>query len=114
MIFKFFIGRGTVVTGRVERGICKKGDALEVIGFNKVVKTTANGLEMFHKTLEQTEPGDQLGILLRGIKREDVRRGMSLIKPGSGKLHNTFEAKVYVLNKDEGNHSNLTKITFFI
>jgi len=95
-------GRGTVVTGRVERGICKKGDALEVIGFNKVVKTTANGLEMFHKTLEQTEPGDQLGILLRGIKREDVRRGMSLIKPGSAKLHNSFEAKVYVLNKEEG------------
>jgi len=95
-------GRGTVVTGRVERGICKKGDALELVGYNKIVKTTANGIEMFHKILDQAEAGDQLGILLRGIKREDVRRGMSLVKPGTGKLYNRFEAKVYLMTKDEG------------
>ena len=95
-------GRGTVVTGRVERGICKKGDALELCGYNKLVKTTVNGIEMFHKTLEHAEAGDQLGILLRGIKREDIRRGMSLIKPGSAKMHNHFEAKVYIMKKDEG------------
>jgi len=95
-------GRGTVVTGRVERGICKKGEPLEIVSFNKQIKTTANGIEMFHKILEQAEAGDQLGILLRGIKREDIRRGMSLIKPGSGKIYNKFEAKVYMLTKEEG------------
>ncbi len=95
-------GRGTVVTGRVERGICKKGEALEILGFNKVTKTVANGIEMFRKTLDQAEAGDQLGILLRGMKREDIRRGMCLIKPGSGKIHNRFEAKIYLLTKDEG------------
>jgi elongation factor Tu len=95
-------GRGTVVTGRVERGICKKGEALDIIGFNTVKKTVANGIEMFRKTLEQAEAGDQLGILLRGIKREEIRRGMSLVKPGTGKLHNRFEAKIYLLTKEEG------------
>lgn len=95
-------GRGTVVTGRVERGLCKKGDALEIIGYNKSVKTTANGIEMFHKILDQAEAGDQLGILLRGVKRDDVRRGMALIKPGTGKMYNKFEAKVYLMTKDEG------------
>jgi elongation factor Tu len=95
-------GRGTVVTGRVERGICKKGEPLEIIGYNKVVKSTANGIEMFHKILEQAEAGDQLGILCRGIKREDIRRGMSVIKPGTGKLYNKFEAKIYLLKKEEG------------
>ena len=111
-----------MVTGRVERGSCKKGDALEVLGFNKTIKTTANGklivefnknkllnnkfystgLEMFHKVLESTEAGDQLGILLRGIKREEIRRGMSLVKPGTAKLNNRFEAKIYMLTKEEG------------
>lgn len=95
-------GRGTVVTGRVEKGIAKKGDPLELVGYNKVIKTAANGIEMFHKILDQAEAGDQLGILLRGLKREDVRRGMSLIKPGSGKIHNRFEAKIYLMNKSEG------------
>lgn len=95
-------GRGTVVTGRVERGICKKGDALEIIGYNKTIKTTANGIEMFHKILDQAEAGDQLGILLRGVKRDDVRRGMALIKPGTGKMFNKFEAKVYLMTKEEG------------
>jgi elongation factor Tu len=95
-------GRGTVVTGRVERGVCKKGEPLEIIGYNKTIKTTANGIEMFHKLLDQAEAGDQLGILLRGIKREDVRRGMSLVKPGSAKAYNRFEAKIYMLTKDEG------------
>lgn len=74
-------GRGTVVTGKVERGLCKKGEALEIVGYNKIVKSTANGIEMFRKILDQAEAGDQLGILLRGIKREDIRRGMCLVKP---------------------------------
>ena len=95
-------GRGTVVTGRVERGICKKGEPLEIVGFNKVIKTTANGIEMFHKILDQAEAGDQLGILLRGIKRDDVRRGMCLVKPNSAKIYNRFEAKVYLMTKEEG------------
>ena len=73
-----------------------------MIGYNKNIKTTANGIEMFHKMLDQAEAGDQLGILLRGIKREDVRRGMSLIKPGSAKAYNKFEAKIYLLKKEEG------------
>jgi elongation factor Tu len=95
-------GRGTVVTGRVERGFCKKGEPIEIIGFNKVVKTVVNGIEMFHKILDQAEAGDQLGMLLRGIKREDVRRGMALVKPGTAKIYNRFEAKVYLMTKDEG------------
>lgn len=95
-------GRGTVVTGRVERGICKKGDPLELVGYNKLVKTTANGIEMFHKILDQAEAGDQLGILLRGVKREDLRRGMCLVKPGTGKMFNRIEAKIYLMTKDEG------------
>jgi len=103
-------GRGTVVTGRVERGICKKGDPLELLGFNKVTKTAANGIEMFKKNLDRAEAGDQLGILLRGVKREEVRRGMSLIKPGTGKLQNHFQANVYLLTKDEGGRDKpLTK-----
>jgi elongation factor Tu len=103
-------GRGTVVTGRVERGIAKKGEPLELAGFDKIVKTAANGLEMFHKTLDSAEAGDQLGILLRGLKREDTRRGMALIKPGTMKIYNCFEAKVYMLTKEEGGREKpLTK-----
>lgn len=83
----------------------KKGEPLEIIGFNKVTKTVANGIEMFHKTLDRAEAGDQLGILLRGIKREEIRRGMALVKPGTGKMHNRFEAKVYLMTKDEGGRS---------
>jgi elongation factor Tu len=95
-------GRGTVVTGRVERGVCKKGENIEILGFDKVMKSVANGMEMFHKILEQAEAGDQLGVLLRGTKKDELRRGMSLIKPGSGKIYNHFEAKVYMLTKAEG------------
>lgn len=103
-------GRGTVVTGRVERGSCKKGDPLELLGFNKVTKTAANGIEMFKKNLDRAEAGDQLGILLRGVKRDEVRRGMSLIKPGTGKLINHFQANVYLMTKDEGGRDKpLTK-----
>lgn len=103
-------GRGTVVTGRVERGVCKKGDPLELLGFNKVTKTAANGIEMFKKSLDRAEAGDQLGILLRGVKREEVRRGMSLAKPGTGKLNNHFQANVYLLTKEEGGRDKpLTK-----
>lgn len=105
-------GRGTVVTGRVERGVCKKGEPLEIIGYNKLVKTTANGIEMFHKILDQAEAGDQLGILLRGVKRDDVRRGMALIKPGTGKIYNKFEAKVYLMTKEEGGREKPLTATY--
>lgn len=103
-------GRGTVVTGRVERGVCKKGEALELLGFNKSIKTTANGIEMFKKSLDRAEAGDQLGILLRGVKRDEVRRGMSLAKPNTGKLYNHLQASVYLLTKEEGGRNKpLTK-----
>jgi elongation factor Tu len=105
-------GRGTVVTGRVERGVCKKGEPLEVIGYNKTIKTTATGIEMFHKLLDQAEAGDQLGILLRGLKREDVRRGMSVVKPGTSKAYNRFEAKIYMLTKEEGGREKPLTATY--
>lgn len=95
-------GRGTVITGTVERGILKVGEPCEIIGHNKMVKSTITGLEMFHKQLESAMPGDNLGALLRGIKRDEVRRGMVLGKPGTLKTHQKFEAEFYVLTKDEG------------
>ena len=95
-------GRGTVVTGRVERGALKQGEEVEIIGFGDVRKTVATGLEMFHKTLDTTEAGDAVGVLLRGIEREDVERGQVLARPGSIKPHTSAEAEVYVLTKDEG------------
>ncbi|XP_074643661.1 elongation factor Tu-like [Tubulanus polymorphus] len=95
-------GRGTVVTGRLERGVIKKGDECEIVGFDKISKTTVTGVEMFHQTLDRAEAGDQLGALVRGIKRHELRRGHVLAKPGSTKLHNNFEAKVYMLSGDEG------------
>ena len=95
-------GRGTVVTGRVERGSIKVGDTVEIVGLRDTRTTTATGLEMFHKVLESADAGDNCGALLRGIEREDVERGMVLAKPGSIKPHDTFEAQVYVLRKDEG------------
>lgn len=95
-------GRGTVVTGRVERGSIKVGDTVEIVGLKDTRTTTATGLEMFHKVLESADAGDNCGALLRGIEREDVERGMVLAKPGSIKPHDTFEAQVYVLRKDEG------------
>jgi elongation factor Tu len=95
-------GRGTVVTGRVERGIVKVGDEVEIVGFQDTRKTTVTGVEMFQKTLDQGEAGDNVGCLLRGIEREDIERGQVLTKPGSITPHKKFDAEVYVLSKDEG------------
>ncbi|MDF0607256.1 elongation factor Tu, partial [Neisseriaceae bacterium TC5R-5] len=95
-------GRGTVVTGRVERGIVKVGEELEIVGLKATVKTTCTGVEMFRKLLDQGQAGDNVGVLLRGTKREDVERGQVLAKPGSITPHTKFEASVYVLSKDEG------------
>ena len=95
-------GRGTVVTGRVERGTIKVGDEVEIVGFGKIAKSVATGLEMFHKNLDVSEAGDAVGILLRGINREDVERGEVLAKPGSMKPYAKCRAEVYVLSKDEG------------
>jgi elongation factor Tu len=95
-------GRGTVVTGRIERGIVKVGDEIEIIGIKPTLKTTVTGVEMFRKLLDQGEAGDNVGVLLRGTKREEVERGQVLAKPGSITPHTKFEAEVYVLSKEEG------------
>jgi elongation factor Tu len=95
-------GRGTVVTGRVERGIVKVGDELEIVGIKDTQKTTCTGVEMFRKLLDQGQAGDNVGVLLRGTKREDVDRGQVLAHPGTIKPHTKFEAEVYILSKDEG------------
>ena len=95
-------GRGTVVTGRIERGIIKVGDEIEIVGIRDTQKTTVTGVEMFRKLLDQGQAGDNAGLLLRGTKRDDVERGQVLCKPGSIKPHTEFEAEVYVLSKDEG------------
>jgi elongation factor Tu len=96
-------GRGTVVTGRVESGIVKVGDNIEVVGLKAAASpTTCTGVEMFKKTLDQGQAGDNVGILVRGLKREDVMRGQVISKPGSVKVHKKFEAEVYVLKKEEG------------
>jgi elongation factor Tu len=95
-------GRGTVVTGRIERGICKVGDELEIVGIKPTLKTTCTGVEMFRKLLDQGQAGDNVGVLLRGTKREEVERGQVLCKPGSIKPHTKFTAEIYVLGKDEG------------
>tara|TARA_B110000879_G_scaffold30803_1_gene42041 strand:- start:4846 stop:6069 length:1224 start_codon:yes stop_codon:yes gene_type:complete len=95
-------GRGTVVTGRVERGIVNTGDEVEIIGIRETQTTTCTGVEMFRKLLDEGRAGENIGALLRGTKREDVERGQVLAKPGSIKPHTTFEAEVYVLGKDEG------------
>jgi len=95
-------GRGTVVTGRIERGIIKVGDEIEIVGIRPVQKTTVTGVEMFRKLLDQGQAGDNAGLLLRGTKRDDVERGQVLAKPGSIKPHTKFEGEVYVLSKDEG------------
>ena len=95
-------GRGTVVTGRIERGVVKVGEEIEIIGIKNTVKTTCTGVEMFRKLLDQGQAGDNVGILLRGTKREDVERGQVLAKPGSILPHTKFECEVYVLSKDEG------------
>jgi elongation factor Tu len=95
-------GRGTVVTGRVERGIVKVGDELEIVGIKDTQKTTCTGVEMFRKLLDQGQAGDNVGVLLRGTKREEVDRGQVLAHPGTIKPHTKFEAEVYILSKDEG------------
>jgi len=95
-------GRGTVVTGRIERGIVKVGDEIEIVGIKDTQKTTCTGVEMFRKLLDQGQAGDNVGVLLRGTKREEVERGQVLAKPGSITPHTKFECEVYVLSKDEG------------
>jgi|TARA_B110000240_G_scaffold93575_1_gene106209 elongation factor Tu len=95
-------GRGTVVTGRVERGIVKVGEEIEIIGIRDTQKTTCTGVEMFRKLLDEGRAGENVGVLLRGTKREDVQRGQVLAKPGSVNPHTMFEAEVYILSKEEG------------
>ena len=95
-------GRGTVATGRVERGIIKVGDEVEVVGLRDTSKTTVTGVEMFRKLLDQGQAGDNIGALLRGVKRDEIERGQVLAKPGSITPHTRFEAEVYVLSKEEG------------
>ena len=95
-------GRGTVVTGRVERGIIKVGEEIEIVGIRDTQKTTCTGVEMFRKLLDEGRAGENVGVLLRGTKREEVERGQVLAKPGSVKPHTKFEAEVYILSKDEG------------
>jgi elongation factor Tu len=95
-------GRGTVVTGRVERGIVRVGEEIEIVGIKPTVKTICTGVEMFRKLLDEGQAGDNVGVLLRGTKREDVERGQVLAKPGSITPHTKFEAEVYVLSKEEG------------
>jgi elongation factor Tu len=95
-------GRGTVVTGRVERGIVKVGEEIEIVGIKPTVKTTCTGVEMFRKLLDQGQAGDNVGVLLRGTKREDVERGQVLCKPGSITPHTHFTGEIYVLSKEEG------------
>jgi elongation factor Tu len=95
-------GRGTVVTGRVERGVIKVGEEVEIVGIRATTKTTCTGVEMFRKLLDQGQAGDNIGVLLRGTKRDEVERGQVLAKPGSITPHTKFEAEVYILSKDEG------------
>jgi elongation factor Tu len=95
-------GRGTVVTGRVERGIVKVGEEVEIVGIRLTTKTVCTGVEMFRKLLDQGQAGDNIGVLLRGTKRDEVERGQVLAKPGSITPHTQFEAEVYILSKDEG------------
>jgi len=95
-------GRGTVVTGRIERGVVKVGEELEIIGLKKTLKTVCTGVEMFRKLLDQGQAGDNVGVLLRGTKREEVERGQVLAKPGSISPHTKFTAEIYILSKDEG------------
>jgi len=95
-------GRGTVVTGRVERGVVKVGEEIEIVGLKPTLKTVCTGVEMFRKLLDQGQAGDNIGVLLRGTKREEVERGQVLAKPASINPHTKFECEVYILSKDEG------------
>jgi len=96
------LGARTVVTGRVERGVVKVGDEVEIIGIRPTVKTVCTGVEMFRKILDQGQAGDNIGVLLRGIKREEVERGQVVAKPGSITPHRKFKAETYILTKEEG------------
>jgi elongation factor Tu len=95
-------GRGTVATGRIERGIIKVGDSIEIVGLRETRTTTITGLEMFQKTLDEGMAGDNIGILLRGIQKKDIERGMVLAQPGTITPHTQFEAEVYILTQEEG------------
>jgi elongation factor Tu len=95
-------GRGCVVTGKLDQGVIKKGDEAEVVGFDKKMKVTVTGIEMFRQLLDRGEAGDQMGCLLRNVKKEDIKRGMVLAKPGLYELHNKVEAQVYMLKHEEG------------
>jgi len=95
-------GRGTVVTGRIERGVVLKGEEVQILGYGKDTKTTVTGIEMFKKQLDRGEAGDNLGALLRGVKREDIRRGMVICAPGTVSIHQKFTAQLYILKKEEG------------
>jgi elongation factor Tu len=95
-------GRGTVVTGRIERGKCKVGEEMEIVGFRDTRKTVVTGVEMFKKLLDEGVAGDNVGLLLRGVEKDEVERGQVIAKPGSITPHTTFEAEVYVLSKEEG------------
>ena len=95
-------GRGTVVTGRIEQGICKVGEEMEIVGFRDTRKTTVTGVEMFKKLLDEGRAGDNVGLLLRGVDKDDVERGQVIAKPGSIKGHKKFKGEVYVLSKEEG------------
>ena len=95
-------GRGTVVTGRVEQGMCKTGQTIEIIGMKETQSTVITGVEMFHKTLDEGEPGDAVGVLVRGVERDDIERGQVLADPGSIAPRTEASAQVYVLTKDEG------------
>lgn len=95
-------GRGTVASGRVERGVITKGSELEIVGMGSSLKTILTGVEMFHKELERGEAGDNMGALLRGVKREQIRRGQVLAAPGTVKSHTKFMAQFYILKKEEG------------
>lgn len=110
-------GRGTVVTGRLERGKLKKGQDCEFIGYNKVYKSVITGIEMFHQILEEAHAGDQLGALVRGLKRDDIRRGMVMCKPGTMKAYDHVEAQVYMLTPEEGGKkkplASLTQLQMF-
>jgi elongation factor Tu len=95
-------GRGTVVTGRVERGICKVGEEMEIVGFRPTRKTVVTGTEMFKKLLDEVKAGDNVGLLLRGVEKDEVERGQVIAKPGTITPHTTFKGQVYVLSKEEG------------
>lgn len=95
-------GRGTVVTGRIERGVVKVGEEIEIVGINPIKKSTVTGVEMFNKQLDEGQAGDNVGVLLRGVEKDDVERGQVLTKPGTSTPHTEFEAEVYILTKEEG------------